>query len=140
MIGWRRLRESWWHRDREVREDAKLQSTLVWKLWLDRRRSKYLAKDCRSSPQSCKGIDRNGAVETPPPVLAEGAIVQLAKVLLRAHPVAFDSGGDVRNDDGNGFSSETIRNRTFPARAADLPDRPNRSHSEEGPQPERGCV
>jgi hypothetical protein len=45
LIGWRRLRESWWHRDREVREDAKLQSTLVWKLWLDRRRSKYLAKD-----------------------------------------------------------------------------------------------
>ena len=102
---------------------------------------KHAAGEGRLGPKLLEVVHRQGAVEATPPVGAEGAVVQLADVAMRAKPVPLDCPHQVGQGEGDGAASKgNALGSIITPRAPHLPDRSQDGDSQAGPQLERSRV
>ena len=92
-----------------------------------------LAEERRGRPKRSKGRHRDGAVHTPPPVVAEGAIVQTPEILLGPEPIPGNGFVDVTHHQTNDLLMEGGVLEGVGGRAH-LPDSSQSGDSQEGPQ------
>lgn len=114
----------------EVQTVRWLSADLGWRV------SNNAAEGRRGGPQLDEAIQRDGHVETPPPVVAEMPIVKRADVLLSPDPVPLDRRDDgVHDEDRHPPSEGTPMKRLVPG-TAHPPDSSDGCDAEEVPKAE----